>query len=621
MRRIIALLFPIIGFSAVVNAQRLIETVRDPANNSQQNTAFLGRVLIAGQSDTFLLAYNDASFTRYVYPVVSGSRLRFHTSKNPLVNYKSAVYFILSRGTTTPSNYLYRFTGSSFTNIPVPGNVIPGCVLYGDNLFFLSIVSGVTKLFRYNGATVSEIAGSTMPNSAGYALHVTEGYLYVSGFQYYTGTVNFIKRYNGTGFFTLPYSGPAANVDKAYGVPGTTRVYFSSRERIIYYNGSTVTQVFYNVGEGHSAVMWRSNLYFTTGTGYEPGRVNYLYRLSAATLAEITLPSGARVASAPTTNPEVYNDRLYVGALYPDGTKRVLQYDAVSFTNFFDITAPVPTGIYLFVRRGDLIIHPNFVNGSRAFEYNGSVFTQIDAPADRLLFPYINSTACKHLWLNYYNTPTTPPGFDWAYGAENECPPPTTPAVVIPEHLKDYERFDMTTYGPERGWCWSEIIIDWEIVPYCPQPPCPIPNTNYQARMTDANNGIAWAANFNQPSSFTIPLPDQQPYRTFLTSTDAQKDLFIFEPDLVPAGVATITMNMKPKQNYFLLSASTRNNAPVPIKATLKNSKGTVLWEQTFIAPFSQQIQATTQEPGQVLIFSKADQGMNLITKAEPCPQ
>jgi hypothetical protein len=619
MRRIITLLFPIIALSAVVNAQRLIETVRDPANNSQQNTAFGGRVLIAGNSDTFLLAYNDASFSRYVYPVVSGTRLKFYTTRNPLVNYKSAVYFLLSKTTAPTASYLYRFTGSSFTNIPVPGTIVHGCIVYGDNLYFLSIVSGVTKLFRYNGASVSEVAGSTMPNSTRYALHVTEGYLYVSGHQYHTGTVNFIKRFNGSSFFTLPYSGPA-DVEKAYGVPGTTRVYFSvNRERIIYYNGSTVTQVYYNVGEGHSAVMWRGNLYVTSGVGYEPGRVNYLYRLSGASLSEITLPSGGRVATAPTTNPEVYNDRLYVGAVYPDGTRRVLRYDGLSFTNFFDITVPVPTGIYLFVRKGDLIIHPNYVNGRQAFEYDGFAFTQIDAPAGRSLFPYINSTACKHLWLNYYDTPTTPAGFDWAYGAENECPPPTPPAIVIPEHLKDYERFDMTTYGPERGWCWSEIIIDWDLVPYCPLPPCPLPN--YQARMTDANNGTAWAANFNQPSSFTIPLPDQQPYRTYLTSTDAQKDLFIFEPDLVPAGIASITMNMKPKQSYFLLSASTRNNAQVPIKATLKNSKGTVLWEQTFMAPFSQQIQATTQEPGHVLIFSTASQNMNLITKADPCPE
>lgn len=619
MQRIITLLFPIIALGFVANGQRLIETVLDPANPQQQNTVFNSRVLIAGHSDTFLLAYNDASFSRINYPVVSGSRLRFDTYKNPLVNYKSAVYLALKRGTTTITTYLYRFSGSTtFTNIPLPGNIIGGCIVYGDNLYFLCLVSGVTKLFRYNGTAVAEVAGSSLPNSGGYALHVTAGFLYISGYAYGAGTVNFIKRFNGTSLFNLPYSGPGANVENAYGIPGSTRVYFTSHERIIYYNGSSVIQVFYNTGEAVRAVLWGSNLYFTTGVGSEPGRVNYLYRLTGTSLTEITLPTGARVAYAPHTNPLVYGSHLYVGAVYTDGTKRVLRYDGTAFTNFFDITVPVSTGINLFLREGKLIIHPNFVNGNRAFEYNGTDFIQIDAPAGRLLFPYINSTSCHHLWLNYYTDVT---GIKWAYGAEDKgCTPPGTPVLVIPEHLRDYERFDMTTYGPERGWCWSEIIIDWVVVPYCPLPPCPDPN--YEVRMTDANNGIAWSAKFNKPSTFTVPLPDQQPYKTILSSTDAQQDLLIFEPDLVPMGIATITVNLKPKQNYFLLSASTRNNAVVPIKATLKNAKGDILWEQTFTAPFSQQINATVQEPGQVLIFSKADQGANIITRASTikCP-
>ena len=617
MRRIITLLSTVIVLSSIVNAQRLIETVRDPANSQQQNTFFNNKVLIAGQSDTFLLTYNDVIFSQINYPVVSGSRLRFDTYKNPLTNYKSAVYFALKRGSTTVTTYLYRFTGSSFTNIPLPGNITGGCVVYADNLYFLCVVVGVTKLFRYNGTSVSEVAGSALPNSAGYGLHVTAWFLYISGYAYGSGTVNFIKRYNEISFLTLPYAGPGANVQNAYGIPGTNRVYFTSHERIIYYDGISVTQVFFNTGESVSAVMWRGDLYFTTGVGYDPGRVNYLYRLVGAGLTALTLPTGTRLATAPATNPEVYADRLYVGVIYTDGSKKVLRYDGTVFTPFFDCTVPVTSGIRLFIRQANLVILPHYYNSSKAFEYDGAVFTQINAPVGRLLFPYINSSACHHLWLNYYTDAT---GIKWAYGAEDKCPPPPAPAIVIPEHFRDYERYDITTYGPERGWCWSEIIIDWVIVPYCPLPPCPLPS--YEAKMTDANNGIAWSAKFSKPSTLTVPLPDQQPYRTILSSTDAQKDLLIFEPDLVPLGIATITLNMKPKENYFLLSASTRNNAVVPIKATLKNAKGEVLWEQTFTAPFSQQINATVQEPGQVLIFSKADQGANIITRASniKCP-
>ena len=78
---------------------------------------------------------------------------------------------------------------------------------------------------------------------------------------------------------------------------------------------------------------------------------------------------------------------------------------------------------------------------------------------------------------------------------------------------------------------------------------------------------------------------------------------------------------MKPKQDYFLLSASTRNNTQVPLKATLYNATGKVLWEQTFTAPFSQQITATVQESGAMLVFSIPGMGSKLITQAEPCPE
>ena len=160
----------------------------------------------------------------------------------------------------------------------------------------------------------------------------------------------------------------------------------------------------------------------------------------------------------------------------------------------------------------------------------------------------------------------------------------------------------MTPYGPDRGWCWSEIIIDWDIDPYCPLPPCPDPN--YEAKMINANNAIAWSMKFNKPSTLTVPLADDQAYRTVLTSTDAQKDLLVFEPNLVTAGIATVTLKMFPKQNYFLLSATTRNNAAVPLKATLLNAKGETIWEGNFTAPFSQQITAMAQERGQKMVFS-----------------
>ena len=298
---------------------------------------------------------------------------------------------------------------------------------YGGYLYFLSKVSGVMKLYRYRGGVVTEVTGASIPNSGNYKLHVAGDFLYISGHSLSTGTVNFIRRYNGISFFTLPYSGPGTSVDKAYAVTGTARSYFTSHERIIYFDGSTVRQVFFNTGESISAIMWRNNLYFTTGVGASPDRYNYLYRLDGASLTMPTLPAGAKIAPVPHTNPEVYNDQLFVAAVYKDGIKKVLSYNGSSFSSFFTITGSVSSGVRLFIREGNLMIQPNFPNGNNAFEYNSGVFTEIIAPPGRLLFPFINSTTCNHLWLNYYTDAT---GIKWAYAKEKkDCPPPPPPAA------------------------------------------------------------------------------------------------------------------------------------------------------------------------------------------------
>jgi len=574
-----------IACSLSTRSQRILETVLDPANSQFQNTAFAGRVLIAGNSDSFLLNYNDLAFSRANYPVVSGVRLRFNTHNNPLTVFQSAVFFTLTRtsGSTT-NRYLYRYTGgTSFSRITISGNIISNTIVYGSYLYFLCDVSGTVRLYRYSSGVVSEVTGAAIPNSNGHKLHVAGSYMYITGYAYYTGTVNFIRRYSGTGFFTLPWTESGTNADGVFAVPGTTRVYFTSHERILYYNGSSVSQVFFNAGESVYPRMWGSNLYFTTGVGASPSRVSRLYRLSGATLTLLSLPTGYSVAPMGSTNPEIYSGALYIGAVHTDGSKRVLRYNGTTYTPFFDITdASLNTGVHLFLREGNLIIHPNYVNGYHAYEYNGTEFTEIIAPAGRYLFPYINSTACNHLWLNYYSDAA---GIHFAYARESKgcTTTPPGPMPVIPDHFKDYERFEMTTYGPERGWCWSEIIIDWDIEPVCQLPPCPDPG--YQARMMDANNSVVWSAQVFQPGSFPVQLTDQQPFKTVLFSPDAQRDVLVFEPDLLPMGIEIITVKFQPKQNFFQLTASTRNNASVPLKATLLNANGKVLWEQPLPPP------------------------------------
>lgn len=618
MPRIILSLLALI-VSITVKSERILQTVRDPANPQQQNAVLGGKIRIAGNSDIYMLTYDDVSFTQTNYPIVGGVQMRFDTYNNPLVHYNLALFFSLSTTVGSPtSRWVYRYNGSSFTRITHPGNVIGNCIVYGSYLYFMSNVSGTVRLYRYNGSVVTEVTGASIPLSRGYQLFVAEGFLYMTGSSNYTGEVNFIRRYNGTSFLTLPWSTSGTNVQNVYGVPGTNRVYFTSHERILYYNGSSVSQVFFNTGESVIARMWRNNLYFTTGVGHEPGRINRFYRLSGSTLTLMSLPAGYTLLNAPSTNPEIYRDTLYISAAHSSGTKHVLKYDGTAYTSFYTLPAtPVIREIALYLREGDLMIHPNYVNGNRVIEVDASKLDTIIAPPGRLIFPYINSTACNHLWLNYYSDGA---GIHFTYAKESKgCPPPGGGAVpVIPDHFANYERFEMTTWGTLRGWCWSEIIIDWEIVPICQLPPCPLPG--YAVRLMDGNNA-AWSAQFNQPSYFQVPLPDQQPFRAILSSTDVQKDLLVFEPDLLPMGIETIKVEFKPKQKFFMLTASTRNNSQVPLRATLYNSNGKVLWEQSFTAPLSQQITATVQEPGVRLVFSVPGLQRELITQAQPCPQ
>ena len=618
MPRIVALVLLALAVSFSSRADRILETVLDPANPQQQNARWGSHLLIAGHSDPYMLRYDDETFTQLNYPIVGGTQLRFDSYHNPITHYNLALYFTLvgTPGSAAP-RYLYRYMGSTFTRITISGNILSNCKVYNGLLYFISDVSGTKRLFRFNGSTVTEVMGAFIPNATSYQLFVAEGNLFMTGAAAGSGTSNFIRRYNGTSFITL-WTGSGTNPNEVIGVPGTGRAYFVGHERILHFNASSISQVFNNPGETIYPKLWRGSLYFTTGVGAEPSRSNRLYRITGASVTLMTLPTGWQVAPVPHTNPEVYMDNLYFGATHTSGIKRVLRYDGTTFSSFFIISDPlINSGVGLFIRDGNLMIHPNYVNGVHAYEYNGSEFTEIIAPTGRLLFPYINGTDCNYLWLNYYTDAT---GIKWAYAKEDRgCPPSGGAVVVIPDHFADYERVDVTISGRDRGWCWNEIIIDWEIEPVCELPPCPLPN--YKFSMLDPNNGAAWSQQFNTPSFFQVPLPDQQPFRLVLASLDIQKDLLVFEPDLLPMGIEEIKLNMKPKQNYFMLTASTRNNSQVPLKATLLNASGKVLWEQTFTAPFSQQITATVQEPGAMLIFSIPGMGSKLITQAEPCPE
>ena len=108
MRRIILFLALSTFYSFSSKADRILETVLDPANPQFQSLSYRGRVLIAGNTDSYLLVYNDVTFSRLNYPLVGGARLRFGTFRNPLTLFESAVFFALEASAT---RYLYMDSG------------------------------------------------------------------------------------------------------------------------------------------------------------------------------------------------------------------------------------------------------------------------------------------------------------------------------------------------------------------------------------------------------------------------------------------------------------------------------------------------------------------------------
>lgn len=623
-----SLLAILLSFS--VNAQRFLATVLDPVEPGMQTAVLANKVIIAPNAQRSLMSYNDVAFTSFTYPTVSGIPLKFNTHNNPLVNFNSGLFFSLN-GTsgTTSVVYLYRFSGSVFTRILLPGPVISNCIVFSGNLYFLCNVSGWRTLYRYDGTTATALG--SVPYSGNYKLLVADRFLYMTGYGTMTGMTNFIHRFDGTSTVVLPYSDAGTYVDEAYAVPGTSNVYFTSHQRIIYYNGSTVAQVFFNKGEGVYARMWRNSLYFTTGVTPSSGpRMSYLYRLTGPALTLMSLPAGASIAPVAYTNPEVFSDELYVAMVFTDGAKRVMKYNGSLYFAVRDITGPVYGGVKLFLRQDKLIIQPNFANDNYAWEFDGFDFVNILGVTGRLMFPWLNGTNCNHLWLNYYSDAS---GIHWALAKESlDCPPPPgAPAPpAIPEGVMDFEEIVFNPYGPDRGWCWSEILIDWVIVPYCPLPPCPL--QSFEVHMLDAQNVIAWSKQFNTPSTLQVPLADLQGYKTTLYSPALKKDLLVFEADLVEKGIVSVNVNMKPKQNYFTLTATTKNNMQVPLMVTLTDAKGNAIWSKSFTAPLSQMVTDRVQQQGQTLVFSVPDQGGKLITKVEakkgevkrvvePCPE
>ena len=103
-----------------------------------------------------------------------------------------------------------------------------------------------------------------------------------------------------------------------------------------------------------------------------------MYKTTGAALTEIAAPAGSSFYAG-GSNPIVYHDTLFVQVDYGGDHSEIVKYDGTSFLPFYSLPGTISSG-RLLLRDDDLIIQPDYINGHRAIEYNGSAFIEILAP-------------------------------------------------------------------------------------------------------------------------------------------------------------------------------------------------------------------------------------------------
>jgi hypothetical protein len=599
MQRITLLLLTALLVSSIAYNQRLLQVLTDANDSHPETVALNGNVIILGGDG--MTIYDDETIVTRNYPNVGGVRLRgIYFGKTPL--FRSEIYLTLANGDI---RYLYRFNGTVFRRMTIPGTIVSSAIVFGDNLYILSQVDDIIKLFRYDGSTVTEIAGTALPITYGYKMFVGNNYLYLIAQGFDSREPSMAKRFNGITTSTIPYADFYGTLKDVLAIGETGRVYFIINSHIVYFDGTVATEINSSVGYD-DAVIWRNELHFLTSTIM--GRK--MYRATGAILTEIVPAAGTTFFS--TCNLVVYRDRIYTQIDYGSGNTEIMQYDGVSFLPLLPLPV-VSSQTKLFLRDDDLIIQPYFIGARHAIEYNGSEFMTILAPKDFILTHYLNVSDCNYIWTSYTDMGFEDP-YHWMFlkEAKDSCtpqpppppPPPLTAVMVIPEHFIDYDRIDLKFDGNDRGWCWNEVIFDWGTPPVCSIPPCPDPV--YQIRFANPGGKIAWQENFTKPFKVPVPLKDNKPYiaSIFSVNKEATQPLIVMDDNLVHKGITTIKLSMKPTSEYFNLSASTDKNIKIPLKVSLLNAKGKPIWEKEFIAPFYVDIADKVKEPGQTLFFT-----------------
>ncbi len=579
-------------------SQRTLDILTPPYAEEPYAITFEDVAYFTYNRSTHFTSFDGVDFVQFDFPEIGSIQLTYDFWKNEMTVLGTALYLRLYNGV---EGHLYKFDGRSFTRIPMPGNVVSKPITYQGKIYTLVLVGSEAKLFSYDGGSVVEISGSAIPATSGYNLIVAGEYLYSIGTGYYVYQPSTLKRFNGSTSVVLPSMAFSSGIKNIVSVPGTVEIYIElDNHNIIHYNRSRWRTV-YDGSEGNISafVMWNNVLYFQINA------VNSkLYKDNGSVTSEVIFPGSAKPAKG--SNVVLYLNKLFIPAELPGNIYQIYTYDGTSFTVNFEL--PVPLYFpHSFIREGNYAIITKFRNGPTVFEYDGTDYTEINAPDDKHIGNFLTSTSCFYLWnVTHYD----PYEYVSEIAKENrECPAVVT---IIPEALRNYERIGLYLNGKYRDWCWTDLFWDFKIDPICPIPEiCPDPV--FGIALSDDYGKEIWEEKFDKPIQIQFPFEDKQAYTLTLSSIqDKSKEaLFVFDDDLVKNGIAALDITMLPQKDYFLLTAEADKGKQVPFMMSLLNRNGKTIWQEKFTAPMSQEITAYVDEPGVTLQFSSIPNNIN----------
>jgi|GEM_PF-5345211 hypothetical protein len=605
--------------SIVAAAQRDLEVVAEwpgtALNKSSYKMVTVGATAyLAGFYRRELLELHDRLGVRtYPYPETDRYRYFFFPigsapGREHIVAHEGKPYFILTGGDIS-TNWLATIDGSRVVFVANSNRALTIPVVYKSKLYIIRNASpGPPQLSRYDGGGIFTDL-FPISYSTDYLLKADEDYLYFGTL--YGGDVPLnIFRYDGTNYAALPRFHDYHNsIEKTFSIAGES-YFISRRGDISYYNGTELPYLmepapdvynFYAFDCFDSLCVFRD--------------VDSFHCIRRGLISTASLPTGTKRNMIPVVN----EGSLLIPVSYARGDNRILRYDGTSFSEFLRLP-PEMTKCELISREGKVVIQELQPYSRIAYEYDGDSLIALRAPEGHVLYEYVGSTNCYHYWVSYYYNEEGRPNTALLRESKG-CPPPSEPLpppdlTIVPEHFRALEKFNFYIGSKERGWCWNEIIIDWDIKP-CPRPPCPVPG--FDLRALDSKGKDVWKYAAERSSSIKVPLPDKQGFRfTMSTLEKPPQGLLLLSDDLVEKGIESISFEIKPDEKYFLLKVYTKNKKQVPILLELLDKQGNVIWKKEFKAPFADAITDQVKEPGQALRFSIP--GADIITLNEKLP-